>query len=74
MSAMESTGFEPTALADLESPRAKLVYLYLSATDGATLEELCSDLDIATGTALVITRTLHDRGLLVRQHPRLVVA
>ncbi len=73
---MDSTGFdlETTQLADLESPRAKLVYLYLSATGGATLEELRSQLDLSMGTALVMTRTLRDRGILERRQNRFVVA
>jgi len=51
---------------DLESPRAKLVYLYVAASDGATVEELCADLCVKKGTALSITGTLRDRGYLER--------
>ncbi|WP_440769740.1 MarR family transcriptional regulator [Natronorubrum sp. DTA28] len=51
---------------DLESPRAKLVYLYVAATDGATTERLCDDLDVKKGTVLSITGTLRERGYLER--------
>ncbi|QFU82953.1 MarR family transcriptional regulator [Natronorubrum aibiense] len=51
---------------DLESPRAKLVYLYLSAWPTATTEELCTALDLNTGTVLSITSTLRTRGYLER--------
>ncbi|WP_436347598.1 MarR family transcriptional regulator [Natronorubrum sp. FCH18a] len=51
---------------DLESPRAKLVYLYVAASDGVTMEQLCDDLDIKKGTGLSITGTLRERGYLER--------
>ncbi|WP_440765919.1 MarR family transcriptional regulator [Natronorubrum sp. DTA7] len=51
---------------DLESPRAKLVYLYVATTDGASIERLCDDLDVKKGTVLSITGTLRERGYLER--------
>ena len=54
------------ALDELESPRAKLVYLYVTTTDGATIERLCDDLDVKKGTVLSITGTLRERGYLER--------
>ncbi|SDJ94090.1 MarR family transcriptional regulator [Natronorubrum texcoconense] len=51
---------------ELESPRAKLVYLYVATTDGATTERLCDDLDVKKGTVLSITGTLRERGYLKR--------
>lgn len=51
---------------DLESPRAKLIYLYVSARDGATVEQLQADLAIKKGTALSIATTLRKRGYLER--------
>ncbi|ELY60766.1 MarR family transcriptional regulator [Natronolimnohabitans innermongolicus] len=51
---------------DLESPRAKLVYLYVAANGVVTAEELCADLGVKKGTVLSITGTLRDRGYLER--------
>ncbi|QSW98085.1 MarR family transcriptional regulator [Haloterrigena alkaliphila] len=51
---------------DLESAQAKLVYLYVAASGGATAEQLRDDLGVKKGTALSITGTLRDRGYLER--------
>lgn len=51
---------------ELESPRAKLIYLYVSVRDGATVEQLQADLAIKKGTALSIASTLRKRGFLER--------
>ena len=66
---MESTATERSTVSvptDLESARAKLVYLYVAATETATVERLCADLDIKKGTALSIVGTLRDRGHVER--------
>ncbi|MDQ2051367.1 MarR family transcriptional regulator [Natronolimnohabitans sp. A-GB9] len=52
--------------ADLESPRAKLVYLYVAVSAGTTLDQLRDDLGVRKGTALSITSTLRERGYLER--------
>lgn len=49
---------------DLESPRAKLIYLYIGAVGGTTTEALCADLELKKGTALSIIGTLRNRGYL----------
>ncbi len=59
---------------DLDSARAKLVYLYLAATDGATADDLCDDLAVTKGTVLSITGTLRDRGYLERRDDRYELA
>ncbi|ELZ14634.1 hypothetical protein C478_06885 [Natrinema thermotolerans DSM 11552] len=59
---------------DLDSARAKLVYLYLAATDGATADDLCDDLAVTKGTVLSITGTLRDRGYLERRDGRYELA
>ncbi|MFA9501378.1 MarR family transcriptional regulator [Natrinema sp. H-ect1] len=59
---------------DLDSARAKLVYLYLAATDGATADDLCDDLAVTKGTVLSITGTLRDRGYLERRDGRFELA
>ncbi|APX95441.1 MarR family transcriptional regulator [Natronorubrum daqingense] len=51
---------------DLESPRAKLIYLYIGAVGGTTTEALCADLELKKGTALSIIGTLRNRGHLER--------
>ena len=56
--------------ADLESPRAKLVYLYLAAYGTARADRLCGDLEMKKGTVLSIARTLRDRGYLERTDGR----
>ncbi|WP_435553022.1 helix-turn-helix domain-containing protein [Natrinema sp. CGMCC1.2065] len=59
---------------DLDSARAKLVYLYLAATGGATADDLCDDLAVTKGTVLSITGTLRDRGYLERRDGRYKLA
>ncbi|PGF14830.1 MarR family transcriptional regulator [Natrinema sp. CBA1119] len=59
---------------DLDSARAKLVYLYLAASGGATAEDLCDDLAVTKGTVLSITGTLRDRGHLERADGRFELA
>ncbi|MFC6716517.1 MarR family transcriptional regulator [Natrialbaceae archaeon GCM10025810] len=43
---------------DLQSPRSKLVYLYLDAADGATLGELERDLDMPKISLLSVLNKL----------------
>lgn len=52
--------------ADLESPRAKLVYLYVAVSAGTTLDQLRDDLGVRKGAALSIVSTLRERGYLER--------
>lgn len=59
---------------DLDSARAKLVYLYLVATDGATADDLCDDLAVTKGTVLSITGALRERGYLERRDGRYELA
>ncbi|EMA43047.1 helix-turn-helix domain-containing protein [Halobiforma nitratireducens] len=51
---------------DLESPRAKLVYLYLGAYGSCPADRLCTDLELSKSTVLSITGTLRKRGHLER--------
>ena len=48
----------------LESPRAKLVYLYLESSDGATLAELQRALGLNHLSLYGILRTLRRRGFV----------
>ena len=57
---------------DLESARAKLVYLYVTVNGGATVEEICRDLAIGTGTALTITKSLRRKEHVQRRGDRYV--
>lgn len=59
---------------DLDSARAKLVYLYLAAAGGATVDELCAELAVTKGTMLSIIGTLRDRGYLERRDVQYVLA
>ncbi|AXR78587.1 MarR family transcriptional regulator [Natrarchaeobaculum sulfurireducens] len=56
----------------IESPRAKLVYLYVTTRGETTAEQLRDDLGMRTGTTLTILRTLQERGYLERQDDRIV--
>lgn len=51
---------------DLESSSAKLVYLYLEVTQGATLGDLRDGLDLTRLTLCAILSTLQERGLVDR--------
>lgn len=62
---MNATGRETIAVpSELISPRAKLVYLYLANTDGATTSELTATLSLDKLTVLSILRSLCGRGLV----------
>lgn len=51
---------------ELSSPRAKLVYLYLSTHGSATLGELQDDLNMKKLSLYSILRTLTDQQLVTR--------
>lgn len=51
---------------DVESPRGKLVYLYLDTRDGASLDELVDGLDVQRITLYSVLKTLRERGLVDR--------
>ncbi|MDS0474157.1 MarR family transcriptional regulator [Natrinema sp. 1APR25-10V2] len=67
MTSTTTTEIDASIPTDLDSARAKLVYLYLAAGGSATAEELCDDLAVSKGTVLSITGTLRDRGYLERR-------
>lgn len=50
----------------LESSQAKLVYLYLSATPGATVDELHERLDLDRLSLFPVLETLRSHDLVVR--------
>jgi Sugar-specific transcriptional regulator TrmB. len=54
----------PTVPSELESPRAKLVYLFLSTHGEATVSELQSCLDMKKISLYSILSTLCERGLI----------
>ena len=58
---------------DLNSPRAKLVYLYLSQHGEATTEELGENLDMKKITLYSIVETLQERQLIEEQADRYVL-
>ncbi|WP_276301434.1 TrmB family transcriptional regulator [Halorussus lipolyticus] len=58
---------------ELDSPRAKLVYLYLR--DGAaSIDDLQTDLEVKKITLYSILRTLRERELVEKQGGRFAVA
>ena len=69
----------PTATAstvpgELNSPRAKLVYLYLSTHEGATIEELGERLGMKKITLYSILKTLRKQGFVEQETDRYVLA
>ncbi|MFB6094817.1 MAG: helix-turn-helix domain-containing protein [Halanaeroarchaeum sp.] len=58
----------------LESPRGKLVYLYLSRSGGATLSDLEADLDLGALTVYSVLKTLRERDLVREEDDRFVTA
>ncbi|MFP8955351.1 helix-turn-helix domain-containing protein [Natrialbaceae archaeon A-CW3] len=55
-----------TVPSDLESSQAKLLYLSLAVCDDATVDDLCTDLNVDKGSALSILGTLRERGYVER--------
>ena len=71
-----STGTAPTASLpdELVSPRAKLVYLYLETTRGATLDELQVGLGLPKMSLYTIVRTLRERELVTQDGERVTLS
>ncbi|PCR89569.1 MarR family transcriptional regulator [Natrinema ejinorense] len=74
MNRTATTDLDVSIPTDLDSARAKLVYLYVAAGNGATADELRDDLAVTKGTVLSITGTLRDHGYLERQNGRYEIA
>ena len=55
-----------TIPADLQSAKAKLVYLYLAVRESATADDICAAIDARKGTVLQIARGLCERGYVRR--------
>ncbi|MFC6718545.1 MarR family transcriptional regulator [Natrialbaceae archaeon GCM10025810] len=53
--------------ADLESPRAKLVYLAVAVWGEISADDLCERLALRKGTVLSIANGLRERGYLERR-------
>ena len=67
---MESKPRHRTAVSipdEIQSPRAKLVYLYVRSRGETTAEQLRDDLGMRTGTTLTMVSTLQERGYLERR-------
>lgn len=64
-SQLTTTATDRTALpTDLNSPQAKLVYLYLETAEGATLREISDALSMKKMAALSVTKSLTGQGLI----------
>ena len=74
MASQSPEGIDVSIPTDLESAKAKLIYLYVAASGGATADQLRDDLDVKKGTALSITGTLRERGYLERRNGRFELA
>ena len=59
---------------ELQSPRGKLVYLYLHQSDGATVPDLKADLDLDSLTLYSVLKTLRERELVRKESDRFVTA
>ncbi len=59
---------------ELASPRAKLVYLYLTTTQGATIEELQTGLDLPKIALYTIVRTLRERELVEQDGEQVTIS
>lgn len=71
---MMSQSSERTELPDeLRSPRAKLVYLFLSTRGSATITELQAGLEMKKIALYSILKTLRERDLVVREADRYVI-
>jgi DNA-binding IclR family transcriptional regulator len=69
----QQTAATTTLPRELQSPRAKLVYLYLSTHGTATLAELQEALDMKKLSLYSILRTLSDREFVSRDADRYTV-
>lgn len=58
----------------IESPRAKLVYLYLTTEPGATIGELSTALSLTKISLYAVLRTLRERELVERHEGGFVPA
>jgi DNA-binding MarR family transcriptional regulator len=57
---------------ELQSPRGKLVYLYLLQTGGGTVADLRRALDLDALTLYSVLKTLRDRDLVQKEANRFV--
>jgi len=74
MTQSATTTLDVSIPTDLDSARAKLVYLYLAADGDATLDDLCTELAVTKGAMLSIITTLRNRGYLERRDGRYELA
>lgn len=58
----------------VDSPRGKLVYLYLDAAGGATRTEIQDELNLKAMTLFSTLRTLREAGLVRREDGEYVTA
>lgn len=70
---MQQTATASTVPGDLNSPRAKLVYLYLSAHDGATIQELGQNLGMKKISLYSILKTLREQEFVEQETDRYVL-
>jgi DNA-binding IclR family transcriptional regulator len=71
---INQTATASTVPGELNSPRAKLVFLYLSTHEGATIEELGERLGMKKITLYSILKTLRKQGFVEQETDRYVLA
>ena len=64
---METRQVDVSVPENLDSARAKLVYVYLVSRGQATADEACADLELDKGTVLSIVGTLRKYGHVERE-------
>ncbi|MEY7847877.1 MarR family transcriptional regulator [Natrarchaeobius sp. A-rgal3] len=74
MTSTVEQGADVSVPSDVTTPRAKLVYYYLATNDGATADDLRTDLALNKGNTLSIIATLRERGLVERVDGRYELA
>jgi len=71
LNVMSATQFDTTDAIDvpndLTSAESKLVYLFLTTSEGATMEELHDALDIRKISLFPVLRTLTERNVVTRE-------
>lgn len=73
MSIQRPTTITPELPSNIQSPRAKLVYLYLYTATTASIDDLQAALDLQKITLYSILRTLRERELVEKQDGRFAV-
>jgi len=64
----------PALPPEIQSPRAKLVYLYLTTNDGATVSEMCDSLGMKKISLYSVLKCLRTQDLVERDEEAYILA